>query len=97
MAFPALVDPGPLDAVGEALAHLGGRRTYALRRHTGRSLRLYQRDRWQITGKPPGSRSIYPFDVVADHACGRALPVASSQLSKPSAPPQGASHDLPPF
>ena len=91
MAFAVEVDPDPIGPLGEALAQLAGRATYAVRRQAGAAVRLHQRDRWQITG----TTSLLPFDVVADHACGKPLPGVPSQFLSPT--PQGATDDHPPF
>ena len=64
MAWVVTVDSSPLSPIGEMLAVLGGLRTYELRAHQ-QTLALWQRDRWQIRGRPPGVK----FDVVADHQC----------------------------
>lgn len=69
------VDPTPLSRLGEALALLGGRPTYELRRHGLTALALWRRDRWQISGRTPG----ITFDVVAAHSCySDALPTIPS-------------------
>lgn len=80
-AWVARVDPLPLSPIGEALAILSGRTTYALHVGIGR-LELQVRDRWQITGAPAGTR----YDVLAAHVCGGVtLPYAPSvnHLSEP--------------
>ena len=65
-ASSAYADPTPLSALGEAMALVAGRQTYALRR-SANGFRLDVRDRWQIASQPagPGRR----FDVIADHVC----------------------------
>lgn len=65
MAWVATVDPLPLAPIGEALALLAGRSTYALHVGVGRC-ELQIRDRWQIQGSPAGTR----YDVMATHVCG---------------------------
>lgn len=65
-ALDATADPTPLDHQGEALAHLTGRKTYALRRR-GNHLQLATRDRWQISGPRNWPT---PYDVLAEHKCG---------------------------
>jgi hypothetical protein len=77
-AFTVWVDQAPLGVVGEALAHLTGRATYALRRH-GANLRLYRRDQWQIGSRAAVGR--FPVDVVADHCCGQSLPSIASAFT----------------
>jgi hypothetical protein len=81
MATVAVVDPLPLAPIGEALALLSGRTTYAL--HVGVGVcELQVRSRWQITNAPAGTR----YDVLAAHVCGGVrLPSASSvtRLSEP--------------
>lgn len=94
LAFMSYVDPIPLGPVGEFLARANGRRTYALRLH-GRGVRLYERDRWQIAGSPAGTRALWRFDVVADHACGQPLPTIPTTLTPPA--PQGVDDEHPPF
>lgn len=87
-AWVARVDPLPLSPIGEVLAILGGRRTYALHAGIGR-LELVARDRWQIEGAPAGTR----YDVVAAHVCGAVpLPQAPSVNRMPEPPPL-----LPPY
>ena len=61
----AHADPTPLAPLGEALALIDGRTTYALTRGPGR-IELTLRDPWQITGTPAGTAG---FDVVAAHTC----------------------------
>lgn len=67
-AFSVHVDPAPLSVVGEALAVITGRRTYALRRLGGRHL-LSRRSSFAIAGSPAGSARAARYDVLADHAC----------------------------
>ncbi len=71
-ALPAYADPLPLSPLGEAVALLSGRSTYALRMGLG-FCELQRRDRWQIEGTPAGTR----LDVLASHVCGGgSLPTA---------------------
>lgn len=73
-ASVANADPTPLSPLGEALALIGGRTTYALHQATDR-LELQVRDRWQITGAPAGTR----YDVLPAHTCDAVdLPVVES-------------------
>src|SRR5437879_6066733 len=60
----AHADPSPLSPLGEALALIGGRRTYALHQSPGR-LELQLRDQWQIEGRPAGA----VLDVLPEHTC----------------------------
>lgn len=84
----ARVDPLPLAPIGEAVALLAGRSSYALRIGVG-VCELQYRDRWQILGSPAGTR----FDVLAEHACGAgSLPSAPTVNQMPEPPPQ-----YPPF
>lgn len=84
------VDPVPLAPLGEALAIIAGRSTYALRKTPGR-LELQLRDSWQITGKPAGTTR---FDVVAQHTCDAInLPALPSVLARPAE----ADHEHPPY
>jgi len=71
-ALPVQVDPLPLAPLGEALAILDGRSTYAL--HVGAGIaELQYRDRWQIAGSPAGTR----LDILSAHRCGTVrLPTA---------------------
>jgi len=82
VAGVAHVDPLPLAPIGEALALMSGRRTYAL--HVGIGLcELQIRDHWQITGSPAGTR----LDVLAEHTCDAVnLPSAVSVNVRRSAP-----------
>lgn len=73
------VDPTPLSPLGEALAHLAGRYTCALR-YLGGRLELDTRHHHQIASQPagtPGNR----FDVLAQHRCGD---LTLRQLAAPS-------------
>lgn len=65
-ACRADVDPRPLTALGEALAHLEGRRTYALVVNGARHVLDY-RDAGRITHRPAGGSGRY--DVMAQHLC----------------------------
>lgn len=70
----ANADPTPVSPLGEALALIGGRRTYTLHQTTDR-LELQIRDRWQIAGSPAGTR----YDVLPEHTCEAIdLPAAES-------------------
>lgn len=81
-ALSAAVDPGPLTIRDEATALLAGRRTYRLAAH-GRRLVLRYRDRWQITGQPPGT-----VHVVAEHRCGAVLaPPPAADRQEPASGP----------
>lgn len=60
-------DPLPLSPLGEALALIGGRATYALWYWGGR-LELNHRTSFHIKGTPAGTTD--RFDVVAEHRCG---------------------------
>jgi hypothetical protein len=77
LAHLATVDPDPLTAVGEALARLDGRRTYALRRHGDKYRLAFTRNHWQIR-----SSQSTDYDIVADHACGQSLPTTLSVYRK---------------
>ena len=69
-AHEARVGRSPLNPFGEMLARLAGLYTYDLHRERD-SFRLYERDRWQITGRPAGFL-VYGWraDVLAEHRCG---------------------------
>ena len=85
----ANADPTPLSPLGEALALIGGRRTYALRQSSGR-LELQLRDQWQIEGSPAGTR----YDIVPAHTCEAVdLPSAPSVQQRYAA----AESDTPPY
>jgi hypothetical protein len=89
-ALRADVDPTPLSALGEALAHLEGRRTYALNPDGGRIVLDY-RDAGRIAHRPAGTGR---FDVMAEHRCHQPtnlpnLPTWSREL-EPLALPKGA-------
>ena len=71
----ANADTAALQPLGEALALVSGRRTYALHRTDGR-LELQLRYDLQITGAPAGTA---PYDVLAEHDCS-----ATNLPSKPS-------------
>lgn len=70
------VDPRPLTALGELLAQLEDRRTYALCSDSGR-LVLNYRDAGRLAHNPAGTGR---FDVMAEHRCGStpAFPTTSS-------------------
>lgn len=81
-AVTVRVDPAPLDAAGEALAVLGGRGTYSLRR-SGRRFELDRRDPFHM--RTPAGTSTY--DVCAEHRCGSPpLPTTHSRLVTPEPP-----------
>lgn len=67
-AFEATCDLGELDAAGEAMALIDGRRTYEL------NLRgeLRYRDHWAIRARPAGGR----VTVLAEHRCASPIPAA---------------------
>lgn len=70
-AFEARCDPTPLTALGEALAAVTGRRTWALRREGARYV-LDPRTADDIAAWPAGTRQ--REDVLAEHVCGAAPP-----------------------
>lgn len=81
-AIVANADPIPLAPLGEALALIAGRRTYALHATAGR-LELVRRYDKQITGAPAGTR---PYDVLAQHTCDAVnLPSLPSAHARPAA------------
>lgn len=80
-ALPAYVDPLPLAPIGEAVALLDGRSTYALRIGIGRA-ELQIRDRWQIAATPAGSR----LDVLAAHRCGAGPLPSAPTVNRPTPP-----------
>jgi hypothetical protein len=81
-ALPAMCDPEPLSALGEAQATILGLRTYDLSR-CGAGYQLDGRDHFHVKGRPAGSGVV---DVLAEHRCGAALDRASPvlQLRRPS-------------
>ena len=89
-AFQATVDPTPLTPLGEALALLGGRHTYELRRSvTG--VALWRRTRRRISADIASEQCL----VVADHECySPPLPYVVVPASKKR---KAISDDLPPF
>jgi hypothetical protein len=90
-ALKVRVDPIPLTPVGEAMAQLADRHTYAARRR-GHGIALHRRDRWQI-----GGARRKRFDVVAAHICGDPLAEFStpSTIATPRRPLK--EHHEPPF
>lgn len=64
-AFSVAVDPYALTPAGEVEALRQSRRTYDLDQ-----MRLSQRDRWTIPGRPPTPAR----PVVAEHRCGHPIP-----------------------
>lgn len=89
--FAADADPEPLSPLGEALAVLTGRPTFALRRVRGR-LELDLRDSFEMRHRAAGTGT---YDVVAGHACG-ADPLPSARSVLP-APPTRKVHATCPF
>lgn len=63
-AGPAIVDTSPLSSLGETVALLTGRSTYALRRFHTR-IELDHRNQWSIHTPPEHA----PYDVIAEHRC----------------------------
>lgn len=81
-AVVAHADPTPLAPLGEALALIAGRGTYALH-NAGDRLELVRRYDKQITGAPAGTRN---YDVVAGHTCDAVnLPSLPSVYARPAA------------
>lgn len=70
LGLATLVDPVPLNALGEALALMTDRRSYALW-WSGKHYALSPRGAIQITASPAGTDRRY--DVVAEHKCGMPL------------------------
>lgn len=89
-ALRADADPRPITALGEALAHLEDRRTYALVPNAGR-LVLDYRDAGRITHRPAGHGR---YDVLVEHSCNSAtrFPTTASFLEPhiAAALPEGA-------
>lgn len=89
-ALRADVDPQPLTAIGEALAQLEGRRTYALV-NDGHRLVLNYRDAGRIAHRPAAGPGRY--DVMPTHVCGSIsrLPTTTSFITRNlTVLPQGA-------
>lgn len=86
----AVADLAALTPLGEALALIDGRTTYALR---GRlRLELDRRDSFHVAGSPAGSRD-YP--VLPEHRCGSPPPDSTPiELTKTTTTDLG---DTPPF
>lgn len=92
-ARDARVDPDPLSPLGEALAVLGGRATFALWRAAAGRYELENRDQFSIAGTPAGTSTRY--DVLAEHVCNAApLPAAESVFPPPATT---ATSSRPPF
>lgn len=89
-ACRADVDPTPLTALGEALAHLEGRRTYALVVDGARHVLDY-RDAGRITHRPAGSPAARRLDVLPEHRCGSIsnLPTTTSFIVRNHPPLAG--------
>jgi hypothetical protein len=82
-----------LSALGEALALIGGRRSYRLDRHKA-GLALWARSHWDISGSP-ASELVW---VVAEHKCYTAkLPAIEIAPAPVQSANQGLSYDEPPF
>lgn len=86
------VDPHPLTALGEAMAHIGGRYTVAL--HRGARDELDARTEGRISHAPAGSGR---FDVLAEHRCGdRSLePFATTSAYQAAALPASLPQEAP--
>jgi hypothetical protein len=69
-AGPAITDTTPLSPLGEAIAHIEGRSTYALTR-TANQLTLDHRNQWTIAAHPAGTGQA---DILAEHRCGTTPP-----------------------
>lgn len=91
-ALDATADPTPLGHQGEALAHLTGLTTYALRRR-GNRYQLTRRDRWQVPTRRNWPTS---YDVVAQHQC-HAPPLPGIPSAYQPAKTRGVTDDQPPF
>lgn len=94
IAGVARVDPDPISATGEAVAHLLGLRTYSLRWQLD-SLTLDLRTHFEIRGHPAGTVHQAgrppPYDVVAEHRCDvLALPGVESVHNTPRIPDYNA-------
>lgn len=89
-ATEAACDPSPLSPLGEALALVEGRRTWALHSEAGRWV-LDPRDSDQIASEPAGSR--LRQDVLRAHRCESGAP--TNQLIAPTTFPE-TSPPLPP-
>ncbi len=81
-AFAVRVDAYPLDAAGELLALVAGRRTYTLRWIPGRArYEIDRRESLDIESHPPGED--VNADVVAVHQCNAApLPRARTTIQR---------------
>lgn len=79
-ALRADVEPTPVTALGEMIAHLEGRRTYALVHNFGR-LVLDYRDANRIAHRPAGTGRL---DVLVEHRCASRtrFPTAPSNLTR---------------
>lgn len=81
-AFRTRVDPTPLSGKTELACLLAGRRTYLLDMNSGR-IAIHFRDRWQITGLPPGKNLVLPR-----HQCGARFP-------EPPLPKESSNNECP--
>lgn len=94
-AFPAVVDIGPLSAIGEAVARIQGRRTFEIRKRG--AFQLMRRNRHAIRDRPPGRRAwCGPIDVVAEHVC-HSFPLPSTPSAFTETENERADNDQPPF
>lgn len=87
-ALAVIADPTPLDAAGELLALVQGRRTFTLNHDSGRMVLNY-RDDGRIRHRPPGG----DYDVLPAHVCGQPLPAVTSNTlpaASVAALPEGA-------
>lgn len=95
-AFDVTTDPHPLNPLGEALAHLENRRTYALHREA-RGYVLDPRDANHITHTPAGTRP--REDILRDHRCttGPPPPALTAPTTYAEAHPPLPPGSPPPF
>lgn len=85
-AFTVRVDPGPIDARGELVAVMTGRRTYRLSWRG--QYELDPRTEIEIAAQPPTE-----VEVLAEHRCGQPIPVARIRPPAPRRAPKTAPGD----
>lgn len=92
-ALEAVCDPSPLSPLGEALALVEGRRTWALHSEGGRWV-LNPREEDQIIAEPATSRPRQ--DVLRQHRCGTPPPLTAPSTFPETKPPTPTG-SVPPF
>lgn len=92
-AKEAVVDPTPVNALGEATALLQNRFTYSLR--WADAYYLDPRDQWNIAASPAGTDP--RIEIVVQHKCGTQLAATMHTISTVGPKIKEITGDEPPF